>query len=241
MGLAVKEIALRALSWLVALPCPLCGGRPADGVPNALCEECLAKLCFPREPLCPGCGGELDGILEVCQDCLKSPKRPWTKAVSAMLMKDGAEELIHRFKYRGRPDLARVLGAQMTGAFLRSGIKADFICPTPLHWTRLLGRGYDQAQLLSEALSAGTGLPVLAVLKRSRRTPRQAKLSRVQRFENLKGAFSVPDSTPCLNRSILLVDDVMTTGSTLSVAAEALAAAGAREISVIVAARRQRD
>lgn len=235
------ERTLKALGWIVALPCPLCGGEPANGEPNMLCSACMAKIRFPKEPLCPGCGGELTGILEVCADCLKAPKRPWTKAIAAMRMEAGAEDLVYKFKYRNRPELARPLGAIAAEALARSKLKADAICPTPLHWTRLLTRGYNQAALLSEEISARSGIPVVHALKRVRPTGHQARLKRDARFENLKGAFSVPDSTPCEKRTILLVDDVMTTGSTLSAAANALLAAGAKEIFVLIAARRQRD
>ena len=232
---------LKVLSWFLALPCPLCGGEPAKGEPNMLCPDCIAKIRFAKAPLCPGCGGELSGILDVCPDCLKAPKRPWSKAVAAMRMEGGAAELIYNFKYRSRPELARPIGEIAAEALSSAGLKIDALCPTPLHWTRLLTRGYNQAELLAEVISAKSNIPVINMLKRHKRTGQQAKLSKKQRFENLKGAFSVPDSTLCEKRSILLIDDVMTTGSTLSAAADSVLAAGAKEIFVLIAARRQRD
>ena len=235
------ERTLKALSWIVSLPCPICGGKPEGGEPNMLCHDCMERIRIPKAPHCPGCGGELSGILAVCPDCLKSPKRPWTRAIAAMRMDGGAEELIYKFKYRGRPELARVIGTMVARALAETELKADAICPTPLHWTRLLTRGYNQAALLSEAISGISGIPLVHALKRVRPTGHQARLKRSARFENLKGAFSVPDSTLCQKRTILLVDDVMTTGSTLSAAADALLAAGAKEIFVLIAARRQRD
>ena len=195
---------------------------------------------MPKPPLCPGCGGELSGILALCPDCLKSPKHSWKAAVAAMKMEGGAEELVYKFKYRGRPDLARPLGSLMARALESSGLKPDIIVPTPLHWTRLLARGYNQAELLAGELSRRTGLPLVHALRRTRNTGHQARLARKERLENLKGAFSLADSTPCKNRSILLVDDVMTTGSTLASASEILQAAGVAEVYVIIAARRQR-
>ena len=241
LQLFTKTKALKALSWILSLPCPLCGGEPANGEPNMLCPDCMAKIRFAKAPLCPGCGGELSGILEVCPDCLKAPRRPWKKAVSAMRMEGGAGELIYKFKYRSRPELARPIGEIAAKALAESGLKVDALCPTPLHWTRMLTRGYNQAELLAEAISAKSGTPVVHMLKRHKRTGQQAKLNKKQRFENLKGAFSVTDSTLCEKRSILLIDDVMTTGSTLSAAADVLLAAGAKEIFVLIAARRQRD
>ena len=232
---------LKVLGWALSLPCPLCGGEPHEGVPNMLCDTCLSKLRFVKEPLCPGCGGELSGILEVCPDCLKAERRPWAKAVSVFRMGGEAAELIYNFKYRGRPELARPLGILAAQALAQSGIKPDALVPTPLHWFRLLQRGYNQAELLCEAISSETGIPVVHALIRRKWTYQQARLKRKDRIENLRKAFSVSDSTPCQNRSILLVDDVMTTGSTLSAAAGTLLEAGAKELSVLIAARRQRD
>ncbi len=236
-----SQTLLKALAWALPLPCPLCGGEPLGGEPNMLCEACLSKLSFVKEPVCPGCGGELSGILEVCPDCLKEERRPWSRAVSVFRMGGEAAELIYKFKYRGRPELARPLGSLAAKALAKSGVKPDVIVPTPLHWLRLLLRGYNQAELLAEALSAETGIPIARPLVRRKWTRQQAKLKRKDRIENLRKAFSAPDSTLCENRSIVLVDDVMTTGSTLSAAAKALLEAGAKELSILIAARRQRD
>lgn len=236
-----SKTLLAALGALVPLPCPLCGAEPAGGEPNMFCPECLSKLRFVAPPACPACGGELYGILEVCPDCLKSEKRPWGKAVSVFKMTGEAENVIHLFKYRRRPDLARPLGALAAKALAKSGLSPDVIVPTPLHWFRSLCRGFNQAQLLAETLSAATGIPVSCALKRARWTKQQARLGREARRRNLQDAFSAPDSTRCQNRSILLLDDVMTTGSTLTAATKALLAAGASKVDVLVMARRQRD
>jgi len=237
----LRDMALKAAETLLPLPCPLCGGKPADGSPNMLCEECLAGMRLLKAPFCPGCGGELGGILELCPDCLKSPKRPWRQAASVFKMEGEAANLIYLFKYRERPDLARPLGRLAARALKERGMSAELIVPTPLHWLRSLQRGFNQAALLCESISRETGIPLAKGLRRTKWTRQQAKLDRKERFSNILGAFSASNSPLCKNRSILLVDDVMTTGATLSAAASALLDAGAAEVAVLTLARRQRD
>lgn len=233
---------LRNFEMFVPLNCPLCGGVPADGSANMFCADCLKKLPWIRPPVCPGCGGEHSGILEVCPDCLHAEqRRPWRHALALMKMDGAAKELIYQYKYRKGPELARPLGRLAAASLELSGIRPDVIVPTPLHWFRYLQRGYNQAELLCRRIGQECGIPVETFLRRKKWTRQQAKLDRKQRIQNLHQAFSVIDSTNCRERCILLVDDVMTTGSTLSAAAETLLGAGAAEVDVLVLARRQRD
>ncbi len=233
---------LKTLGFYVPLNCPLCGGAPADGTPNMFCKNCLARLPFIRNPVCPGCGGELYGILEVCPDCLHAEKKfPWKRAAALFKMDGMAKEVIYQYKYRNMPELARPLGRLAAGTLEQARIRPDLIVPTPLHWFRHLQRGYNQAALLCHEIGHATGIPVRNLLRRTKWTKQQARLDRKQRIQNLHQAFSIIDSTNCRNRCILLVDDVMTTGSTLSAAAETLLASGAAEVDVLVLARRQRD
>lgn len=198
----------------------------------------MDKITFVKPPFCPGCGGELDGVLEICRKCLKEEKRPWKKAVSVFRMTGMAQELIHRYKYGNTPEMARPFGKLAAEALIKSGIKIDFIVPTPLHWLRSFLRGFNQASLLAQIVSEETGIPVMEIMKRTKWTRQQARLNRKERKKNLSGAFSVKKQEICKNRSILLLDDVMTTGSTLTAAAAELIKAGASEINVLVLARR---
>lgn len=232
----------KALGLYIPLNCPLCGGEPFDGTPNMFCKTCMERLPFIRQPVCPGCGGELYGILDVCPDCLHAEKKfPWKRAAALFKMDGAAKEVIYQYKYRNMPELARPLGRLASGLLEQAGIHPDLIVPTPLHWFRHLQRGYNQAALLCREIGRETGIPVKTLLRRKKWTKQQARLDRKQRIQNLHQAFSIIDSTNCRKRCILLVDDVMTTGSTLSAAAETLLAAGAAEVDVLVLARRQRD
>ena len=229
------------LRIFVSLECPVCGGVPFDGTPNMLCRECLSGIRFLKPPYCPSCGGEHRGFLEVCPECLAGKKKRWDGAVAAFAMTGTIKELLHSCKYQGQPELARVIGDLSYMAVCDRLPKTDCIVPVPLHWRRALQRGFNQSACIAERLSAHTGVPCEpGLLKRVRFTGQQAKLGRRERLSNLSRAFSVPDSTKVKNRAILLVDDVMTTGATLSAATQALKRAGAGAVYVFCAVRRQR-
>ena len=226
----------------IPLNCPECGGEPFDGAAGHFCAECLRKFHFIHSPVCPRCGGELSGILDMCPDCLHSGQDfPWKRGIAVFKMTGAVREAVYSYKYRNCPEYARAFGQLAAGALLSSGVKADLIVPTPLHWFRYLQRTYNQAELLSGEISRETGIPVMNLLRRKRWTRQQAKLNREQRIRNLDGAFSIRDSTNCTGRCILLIDDVMTTGSTLAAGAKVLLDAGAAEVNVLVLARRQKD
>ena len=232
-------------SWAgeyLPMGCPLCGGEPFDGESGNFCGECLQKLPFVKEPFCPKCGGHHSGILQECSDCIASPETlPWDRGISVFRMEGPAREMIHRYKYRNQVELIRPLGKLAAQRLMDSGLKVDLIVPTPLHFFRYLSRSYNQADLLSRELSRHTSIPVENLLRRKKWTKKQATLSRIERKENLSDAFSIRDSTKCKSRCILLVDDVMTTGSTLSAGARTLLEGGASQVHILVLARRQRN
>ena len=242
MMMQLKQFFLSCLRKIVPLDCPLCGGKPGDGTANTLCRDCLAQIEFIQPPFCPGCGGTLDGIFEMCTDCMKEEaRRPWKNAFTVFRMRGAGRELVHTFKYQSRPDLARALASL---AQLRCGEAIrqesfDLIVPVPLHWWRKMRRSYNQAEEFARAFGAVANIPVKSVLRRKKRTGQQSRLPRKQRISNLKGAFFINRSTNLKSCAILLVDDVMTTGSTLASAAETLLKAGAAKVCILTLARRQ--
>jgi ComF family protein len=141
--------------------------------------------------------------------------------------------MLHALKYQGRRSIASELSALMRlhGQAVLAG--ADFVVPVPLHWRRRWRRGFNQAADLARAL----GLPVRQVLCRCRRTLPQADLPAGQRHLNVRRAFRVRHPSLVANASIVLIDDVRTTGATLEACGRALRGAGAREVRALTAAR----
>ncbi len=225
----------KILSEINTFACLSCGAELAESA--GFCISCLKSLPFILDPACTGCGSENDGIFDLCGKCLKEDKRPWETAFALMRMEGSGKELIHRFKYGNETAIARSMGELAAGKITNPEIAFDCIVPIPLHWTRRMTRGYNQTMLFAEVLSKKTGRPVKHLLKRIKATPRQVNLDRKKRLKNLAGAFAVKNPENCKNRKILLVDDVMTTGTTLSFATTLLLEAGVEKVDVLVLLR----
>ena len=146
---------------------------------------------------------------------------------------------LHALKYTGERRLAEPLGLAAAERWLRAGAGGDLVIPIPVHAERARDRGFDQAVLLAGVVAGRLGLPMAALLERRRATVAQFELDRIHRRANVIGAFRLrPGSEPCIaGRWIILVDDVATTGSTLSACAEVLMAAGALAVAGLAVAR----
>ena len=225
------------LKETVPAPCAACGvEKPSI---SGFCESCHASLPLVLgKDRCPGCGAENDGIFDVCSKCLREDERPWTSALTLMRMEGLGRDLIHRYKYGGDTFLARPLG-KLAAETLKSVGTGDFdlITPVPLHWSRALTRGYNQTALLCEVIAKELNIPTRSTLRRIRATPKQAGLGREERKRNLTGAFAARPRKLQKSSTVLLVDDVLTTGSTLAAAATALLEAGVADIRVLTLLR----
>ena len=152
-------------------------------------------------------------------------------------MTGSVREAVHLLKYRRDLALADVLAAQLLPLALEAGWGLDGVLPVPLGKRRRKQRGYNQAALLAFPLALGLGKPYLGKgLVRVRETRSQVGLSAAERRQNVAGAFLAPEPHLVEGKILLLVDDVMTTGATLSAAASALLAAGAREVYAVTVA-----
>jgi len=145
-------------------------------------------------------------------------------------------DAIHLFKYGKVRTLAGPLGDLLAAAIPRDQ-RFDAIAPVPLHWRRKWQRGFNQAELLARSLARRSGIPMLRALRRVHSTATQAGLSNTRRRSNVAKAFHVRKNMALAGKRILLIDDVMTTGSTAAACAVALKRAGAVKVSLLTVAR----
>lgn len=188
---------------------------------------------------CAGCDEPIDGTGAFCDACANSTERA---TVPGAVFEYGGPvaEAIQRFKYEGRSELAVALGSLMAAEALRWRGKVDAVVSVPLHWHRRRARGYDQAVLLAKPVAKAVAVPLLLrALRRVRDTPSQVDLPFRDRHQNMKRAFA-PWRLQGI-RSVLLVDDVRTTGATIRAASEALKVGGVLEVHSLVLAARVLD
>ena len=200
------------------------------------------KLIYaPSSPLCVICGIPFDGAGDdhVCSSCLKNP--PAFDAARAAIIYDGpGKELIHTFKYNFKIQLRRPLAlliVENLSPFVMSW-RPDLIVPVPLHVKRLKSRGFNQSALLGEVLACEWRIPLLRrAMRRIRWTEPQMSLTAELRKTNVKGAFNAPDAEVVSGKRVLLLDDVMTTGSTVEECSKVLKKAEASQVLVITVGR----
>lgn len=221
--------------------CAGCGGRVGDAAGH-LCWDCQAQLPFVRQPYCLHCGDPVEGRVDeafTCHWCDElSPAFDYARSV--VRYRGPVPGMIQAFKYHAAhhlaPDLVRLLvaGLQTAPEFGR----LDAICCVPLHRVRQRERGYNQAALLACGLARALGRPWLRrALVRHRQTGSQTHLTARERVANVHDAFALQRGADVQGRALLLVDDVMTTGATVSECARVLKEAGAARVCVLTVAR----
>lgn len=236
-----------ARSVLDAVLPPLClGCNEIVETPGSLCAACWPRFRFIAPPHCQRCAYPFDhdpGGPTLCGACLAHPPR-YRRARAALVYDEHSRRLILPFKHGDRTDIARACGRWMARAAGELLAEADLVVPVPLHWRRLVGRRYNQAQLLARATvrEAGAGhRPRLApdLLRRRRWTGSQGGLRGDERRRNVRQAFDVPAGwRPALaGKTVLLVDDVLTTGATVEACVLALQRAGSGPVDVLTLAR----
>jgi len=239
---SARKAGERALDIVYPPVCIAC--RRATESHFGLCPECWTRMRFIEKPFCERLGTPFD--VDLGQPGLLSPEAianppAFSRARSVVKFDDGPARLIvHRLKYYDRLEVARPVGRWMARAGRELLDDCDLLAPVPMHRLRLLGRKHNQAALLAKAISRETGVPAaMRALERVKATPPQVGLSKAQRATNLQGAFKVGDAgrMVVLDKRIVLVDDVMTSGATANAAARVLLRAGARRVDVLTFAR----
>ncbi|MFS4438246.1 double zinc ribbon domain-containing protein [Paracoccaceae bacterium GXU_MW_L88] len=237
-GMKARAILKKSLHLLFPPRCVACNEELHND--SALCPGCWGSLEMIDDPACPQCSlPQLGaGTSDIpCDACLAEPKI-WDSARAVAIYKGSLRTAILAMKHGDRPDLARQMAPWMARAGRDLIARADLIAPVPLHWRRMAKRRYNQSALLAKHLSSQTRtMPDL--LRKIQHTGSQEGRSRAERLAALENVFSVSavHRERVKGRSILLVDDVLTTGATLASCTQALRMCGAREVNVLVLAR----
>jgi ComF family protein len=208
--------------------CPTCLKAPKPFLAEHFCVDCKAPF-LNRSPL------DENGRCALCRSGLTG----FDAVFSYGEYEGPLRKLIHVFKYGGVTPLGPALGRMMNNALPRDQ-RFDVIVPMPLHWSKRLHRGFNQAELLAKFVSRRTGVPLAGALRRRKGTEAQAGLTRAQRRTNVAGAFEVSKRDKIEGRHVLLIDDVLTTGATASACSAVLKRAGAKRVTVLTLARADR-
>jgi ComF family protein len=242
----VSRILDSLLNLLYPESCLACATPTSRARDRSVCPACWCKILQLRisNPLCPSCGIPYPGLEDepaaphLCGKCTLSLP-PFSGARAFGCYGSVLSRIIQALKFDGRKDLAVLLAPLLASVFLEvwSPAEFDLIVPVPLHPRRERERGYNQAALLAARLGRLVGIPCTPALRRCRNTPPQVGLSDTHRAHNVKHAFGCARPVWVRDRRILLVDDVMTTGSTIASACEALLDAGAKRVSALTLAR----
>jgi len=215
--------------------CPGCGEIVAAG--GGLCPDCWREMAFIRGAVCSRCGAPLPGEAPgdetaECDDCMATP-RPWASGTAVARYDGTARRMVMALKHGDRQDLVPVMAGWMARGVAPGADLA--VVPVPIHWRRMLKRRFNQSALLACAIARLLGAEYLPqALVRRRATPPQEGLTRDERFR-LQADTIAPhprQGAALAGRRVLLVDDVMTSGATLSAAAVAAGAASRLEVAV---------
>ncbi len=228
------------LDMLYPARCPIC---TEIIVPKnkMICDACKEQLVYISEPRCKRCSKPIeDEEREYCSDCDKK-KFHYNKGYAVWLYNDVMKNSIAAYKYRGKKEYSNFYIHEMLRLYRSKllGLSIDAIVPVPIHRSKYLERGFNQAELLAKGIGRDLNVPVYTkLLVRNKKTLPQKKLNNKERLKNLSDAFAIEEQV--LNtgsipiKKVLLVDDIYTTGSTVEACSSLLKAYGIDEIYFIV-------
>jgi ComF family protein len=222
--------------------CQICRTERATAEDGFVCQTCRSEVRFIKPPFCERCGLPYPGDLNTPFECTNCREMEWdfSSARSAVVARNVVREVVHRYKYQR----ALWFESFLADLFLQGALPAlrerdwDLIVPVPLYSVKRREREFNQAERLAAYLGAAAGIPLNSkLLCRVRPTATQTLLTRQQRAANMRGAFGVRSGARLNGESVILVDDVFTTGATTNACARVLQAAGAGEVCVWTVAR----
>lgn len=234
-------VAAALLNFFFPPQCLIC--RQEVGEQGSLCSPCWGQIRFISPPFCAVCGLAFDfsaGDGALCGECLQEAP-VFERARAVFKYDEHSRALITQLKYADQSFMAKSFGGWLSTHGREMVEKSDVIVAVPLHYWRFVGRRYNQSALLAYALAAQCGLKVIPDgLTRIRATKPQTSLTRAQRADNVRGAFTVTKrhTRTLAGKTVLLVDDVQTTSATITACSKALLAGGVKSVQVLTLARK---
>lgn len=213
--------------------CLVCGKEIFDT--NKLCENCLSKMPFNDQNICEHCGRKVIAGEKYCSTC-KGKLVYIDKGRSVFNYQKPINTLIKRLKYDNQRFIIDYFVEKLTLVYLMNYFNADFITFIPMTEKAYRKRGYNQSYILAKGLSEKVEVPLFGGVVKVKQTKRQATLSRDQRLKNLKDAFRITEKKIIKDKTVLIVDDVTTTGATGEAVAERLKKAGAKIVYLLTVA-----
>lgn len=219
--------------------CFICDEHDSSANISHICYNCLQEMTFLKGPRCSICGKPLEkGYLqEKCHDCMQE-EHYFAKAISPLEYTGRVKEAIYKYKYGKKSYMYRALGPLLVQALRdQSFDDVDIITPVPLHKKKMAQRGFNQSELLAHYVSKSLNIPLNKKdLVRIRNTDIQNKLGKSERYKNIKGAFKVKNSQAFYGLTVLLIDDILTTGATVDECSRVLIKSGAQKVYVLTLA-----
>jgi ComF family protein len=251
MKSAVKAASFSLFSILFPSDCRICHAPLTNIASLPVCEPCLAQIVPLEGPLCHICGEKLFHTtaetedVPLCGICRRVGAH-FSRAAAYGAYEGALRDLIHLFKYKGIRPAGKVLGSLVNQAVAAMALPDSMIVvPVPLWSGKRTSRGFNQAEAIARTFidlqTSGSIQLDTSILVRTRETASQTGLTRHQRRANVRGAFAVVKAAKVKGRSILIVDDVMTTGTTAGECARVLRRAGAKEVFVATVARATKE
>ena len=235
---------ISAINLLFPPHCPLCDGELAttDSVGPSLCDECRRALRSDNRARCERCASPLPPLWGVVAECPRCRGRQYRfdRALALGAYRDDWREAVLKMKRRVHEPLVRSVGRLLGEAVDERWPRASFrwVVPVPMHWGRRFSRGMHTAAILAEYVAQTIGVPVNSrLLCNRRKTRKQGTLTPSDRLRNVRGAFRVSAGYDITDAHLLLVDDIMTTGATVSESARQLKRARAASVTIAVVAR----
>lgn len=228
----IKKISDGAADILFPRRCAVCS-KILKGTEKGICVLCRGKLTYIKSPFCKICGRQLEeGDGDTCLDCAGC-SHSFISGEGAFVYDDLIKRAVYNFKYSNRREHGETLAREIVnqcGDYI-SSCRPDILIPVPIHRKRYIKRGYNQSEILARFVGGYTGINVRSdILFRTKNTKPQKSLTRRERMENLKGSFAICREKARGINTVILIDDIYTTGSTIENCSRLLRAAGVENI-----------